>query len=427
MEPSRIVILNDRSVAAGGATALALLSAKLFCDAGFKVTYITGDDGSQATLPSDVELIALGGSPLLQKRKVAAVRDGLYNFAARDLVSQTVRKLDGPGLVYHLHGWAQILSPAVFSALRCVEDRLLIHAHDFFMSCPTGSYFNYQSRQVCNLTPLSAKCSTTDCDKRGPLHKPFRIARYVTRSRTFAGADSPALIAAIHPAMLSFLERADLSARQLRVVRNPANAYCSERVPAEDNDEIVFIGRVTQEKGIHLAIGAAAKAGRRLTVIGDGRERDRLSAEHPEVTWLGWLSHAKIAERIKSARALVMPTLVPEPFGLVAVEALQSGVPLVAFEHSFIASEASDLGCAFLAKSLDPNALSQALQLLDDYDAVKAASENAFRSAHTLTCTHTHWRDELLKLYRELLVSSQQARNVPEHRVISPTNEHVQA
>lgn len=403
MIPSRIVIINDRSLAAGGATALALLSARLFSEAGYDVTYITGDDGCEADLPAAVELVTLGQKPLLQRSMASRVGHGLYNPAARRLLEREIARLDGPRVVYHLHGWAQILSPSVFAALGPVESRLVIHAHDFFMACPTGTFFDFATQQVCERSPLTPGCLAASCDKRSALQKAFRVSRFVVRKRLFAGSLSPAAIAVIHPAMVPYLERSDLSADRLHVVRNPARTFRTSRVRAEDNDEIFFIGRVSREKGPRLAAQAARLAGRKLRLIGDGREREELAVEFPEVAFEGWLEHEEIAQRIGKARAIVMPSFMPEPFGLVALEALQSGVPLVAFSDSFIAREAERLGCAFLAGDRQPETLAAAIARLDDDTVVEQASRRAFDASPSLTCTEEQWRDQLHQLYVDLL------------------------
>ncbi|MDP4574925.1 glycosyltransferase [Qipengyuania sp. G39] len=407
MVPSRIVIINDRSIAAGGATALALLSARLFSEAGIRVTYATGDDGSQAQLPSSVDLNALGGKPLLQRGFASQVREGLYNSTARRFLEDTIAKLDAPDVVYHLHGWAQILSPSVFSPLSKVSDRLVVHAHDFFMACPNGAFFDFSRHDVCHRSPMSAGCLSARCDKRSTAQKAFRVARHFVRQRTFPAGQSPAAIVLIHPAMAPLLEKSDLVRDRMRVVRNPARAFLPTRVAAEQNSDIFFIGRVTQEKGLRVAAEAAQLAGRRLRVIGDGPDRAQLAADFPEIVWDGWLDHSVIAERIGTARALVMPSSLPEPFGLVAVEALQSGVPLIAFSDAMIAQEAESLGCAILAAERTPQVLAEAMRRLDDDGAVQEASERAYKFSPRLTCTQDEWRDRLLDLYSDLLVQAE--------------------
>lgn len=403
MTPDRIVIVNDASKAVGGATSLALLSARLFSDSGYEVVYVTGDSGEAHELPADVKIVALGGSTLLSLPIAERIGKGLYNAAAYDFVKQVVRQFDGPNVVYHLHGWAQILSPSVLRALSSVEGRLVIHAHDFFHACPNGTYFNFRQESVCNLRPMSLACMSTNCDKRSISQKVFRLTRMVVKKRLLDLGTTDALVAVIHPFMSEWMQKAGIARDRIRVVRNPVKAFRATRVEAEQNSDLFFIGRVEQEKGAELAAEAAHRVGRRLRIIGDGSDRPRLAEKFPDIVWEGWCSHAQIAELIGSARGLIMPSRLPEPFGLVALEALQSGVPLVAFADSFVAREAAEMGCAFLAADRQAGSLAQAVQMLDDDATVERASHTAFQRTMALSCTHDGWRDELLSLYDELL------------------------
>lgn len=406
MRPNRIVIVNDQSKALGGATALALLSARGFAAAQHEVVYVTGDSGEHVELPANVEVIALNGKPLLEMSLAERMAKGLYNREAHDFVQRAVRQFDGPGTVFHLHGWAQIFSPSVLAALAPVQDRLLIHAHDFFHACPNGTFFDFEKGTVCNRKPLGVSCLSTACDKRNSAHKAFRVSRFLLKQRLLDLRNTRALIAIIHPYMADWLARAAIDPGRLRVARNPVTPFRSERVEAERNSEMVFIGRVELEKGVDLAIEAAHGAGRKIRVIGDGAERQRLAALYPDVIWDGWSSHERIAELVTRARALIMPSRLPEPFGLVALEALQSGIPLVAFPDSFVASEAAQLGCAFLAKDRQAGSLTDAVRMLDDDMTVKKASETAFAQTRALSSTRESWLERLMELYGELLTEA---------------------
>ncbi|QFT77345.1 glycosyltransferase family 4 protein [Erythrobacter sp. THAF29] len=403
MNPRRIVILNDRSAALGGATSLALLSARLLSEAGHEVVYVTGDDGTQAELPSSVELIALGGRPLLELPALARTAKGLWNRDAHALVCKVIREFAGPETVFHLHGWAQVLSPSVMGALARVEDSLVIHAHDFFHACPNGTYFDFVDGEVCTRKPMSAGCFAANCDKRSYAQKLFRTARMAVKKTALDLGSTRALIAMIHPYMADHLARAGISRDRMRVVRNPVRPFVRDRVQAEKNREVFFIGRIEHEKGADLAISVAIEAGRPIRVIGEGSDRERLAAQYPQVQWEGWKSHEQIAQLISKARGLVMPSRLPEPFGLVALEALQSGVPLVAFADSFIGREAAERGCAFLAADRKPGSLADAIGTLDDDEAVARASRRAFEDTSDLSTIHESWLERLLELYREVL------------------------
>ena len=71
--------------------------------------------------------------------------------------------------------------------------------------------------------------------------------------------------------------------------------------------------------------------------------REALARQYPEVAFLGWRSREEMADLVGDARLLAMPSRYPEPFGLVALEAMAAGLPVAEFaaasgilEHTFL-------------------------------------------------------------------------------------------
>lgn len=411
----RVVIINDEAVASGGAAALALLSARLLHEAGIPVTFLTGDTGTGFPLQGNhnVEIDGLGSQPLLKLPVHRRIMDGAYNKAAYEAITRYIAQKDTPGTVYHVHAWAQILSPSIFSALKPVYSRLIISAHDFTLVCPNGSYANFNTNSVCSLTPLSGRCLASNCDKRRYADKLWRFARSWLRTRLLDMSKSNCTIASIHPMMNSWLERGGIPSSRIRTVLNPVKPFAKKRIPAEENSDIFFIGRLEFEKGVDIAAEAARTVGRRLRVIGDGAFREELLQRYPEVICEGWKTHDEISALLQEARFVVMPSRLPEPFGLVAHESLQSGIPIVAFKSAFIANEARELGCGIVAEASDAESLAAAFAELDSDDRVQHMSKTAFALSPGLANTPQSWCNELIALYGECLAGEKLPDTVP--------------
>jgi glycosyltransferase involved in cell wall biosynthesis len=103
----------------------------------------------------------------------------------------------------------------------------------------------------------------------------------------------------------------------------------------------VFLGRLAREKGAHSALEAAERAGTPLIVAGQPhwKDADYFSAEvEPRVRrrgqavrWVGEVGHADKVSLLGQAPALLFPIEWEEPFGLVMIEAMLCGVPVLAF------------------------------------------------------------------------------------------------
>ena len=214
----------------------------------------------------------------------------------------------------------------------------------------------------CSRVPLSMGCLLTHCDKRNYPQKLWRVSRQALLRRTLPRRGDWGGFLLIHPAMAPFLEQSGYPSESLFALRNPAAAFVAERVPAEKNRDFLFIGRVEAEKGIEELIAAVTSAGVTLSVIGDGPLYLPLKAAHPEVRFLGWMNRAEIAEEVRKARAVVMPSRYPEPFGLVAAEAVLSGLPVILSETALLAQEIQDQRLGFACNTRDPRAFSALLR-----------------------------------------------------------------
>jgi len=402
--PDRVVVINDQSAMRGGATGIALASLELLSAKGVPVTFIAGDDGTVADHRSRaVEFVPLGGRHILEQRTLDATRNGLYNASAERQIARWIRANDTPQTIYHLHGWSKILSPSVFRSLRAVAPRVVISAHDFFLVCPNGGYFNFQAERPCSLTPMGARCLVTACDRRNYGHKVWRWIRQAIQQALWDLGEVGAVVA-VHEGMLDHLQHGGVPRHKLCAVRNPVVPWRTTRVRAESNRTFFFVGRLDHDKGIDLLAAAAEKVGVPLRVIGSGPLATTLAREFPAVEQMGWRTRAEIGELIDDARVVVMPSRTRETLGLATVEALTSGVPVILSRQSMIAAEVANTGYGLVCDPHDQDMMVSALaQLARDDVLVGRMSRRAYAEAWRLAGTPTKWTADLLDIYRAVL------------------------
>jgi hypothetical protein len=138
----------------------------------------------------------------------------------------------------------------------------------------------------------------------------------------------------------------------------------------------LFLGRVCREKGPHLAIEAAKRAGIPLVIAGEVagyREhqdyfRDEIEpALDRKRRFVGPVGFKRKRELLAEARCLLVPSLAPETSSLVAREALACGTPVIAFPNGALAETIEDGRTGFLVT--DADAMADAIARTGDIDA----------------------------------------------------------
>lgn len=120
----------------------------------------------------------------------------------------------------------------------------------------------------------------------------------------------------------------------------------------DGGDYLAFLGRMSPEKGVDRAIGIAREAGVPLKIAGKiyPEERDYfesviaplLRAAEPLVEFVGELGQHEKNEFLGKAKALLFPINWPEPFGLVMIEALACGTPVIAWRRGSVPEVLAD-------------------------------------------------------------------------------------
>lgn len=142
---------------------------------------------------------------------------------------------------------------------------------------------------------------------------------------------------------------------------------------AEKDGYLLSLNRISPEKGTHLAIEAARRSGQKLIVAGkvDRADRDYYRdvveplIDGRDVVYLGEADQQMKRELYVRAKALLMPICWEEPFGLVAVEAMACGTPVLAFARGAMPELIKHRETGFLLHSLD-----EMVSALDELDSI---------------------------------------------------------
>lgn len=137
-------------------------------------------------------------------------------------------------------------------------------------------------------------------------------------------------------------------------------------------DDLIFLGRIHPDKGVHLAIEVARRSGRRLIIAGiiqdEAYYREKLKPhiDGEKVRYIGPMDVAGKNELFARASALIHLNTIPERFGLVLAEANAAGVPVIAMDLGSCREVIQDGQTGFLVHNV--NEAVQALKRLFEID-----------------------------------------------------------
>ena len=222
------------------------------------------------------------------------------------------------------------------------------YAHSYYGTCVSGSKMHRSPSQRCCTRRFGAACLAHYYPRRcGGLSPLTLVTQYrLQQSRLNLLHDyRRILVASRH--MAEEYARHGLQDKT-RVVPLPIESPSASPSPAKPSDTVrlLYLGRLEQTKGAHIAIDSAAlvaaMTGRHveLQMSGEGslesllkKQAAQAMARDPRftVTFTGWLETDRCVDSFDRTDLLLVPSCWPEPFGMVGVEASLRGLPAVAF------------------------------------------------------------------------------------------------
>ncbi len=351
-----VLILAEFASASGGAEKVALESARGLAEAGADVTYVQGVSGPADALLDHgrIRRIDLGLPDVWALGAVRAAATGIWHATAAERLADALSGLPARPDVVHLHQWTRSLSPSVFPVLSGSGAPVIVTLHDYFLACPNGVYYRFDTAEPCALAPLSAACIAAPCDARSRLHKLVRVARTATLRQVLRGRRLHVVHVcdASRRRMGELLAGCDLTHHR---VDNPVRMADGPAAEPAAGDAIAYVGRLTREKGADILAVAAPAARLKALFIGSGPLERDLRAR-PGVEVIGWQAPEAVWTILRRrARALAAPSRWYETGPLTVYEALAAGIPVIASERSGASEKVRDGQTGFVvAPELGP-------------------------------------------------------------------------
>lgn len=324
-----IIIICDFGYIEGGASRVAHESA-IELSKYFNVTlFCAVGPISKELKESKVNVKCLGQSDILNnKNRINAFYQGIWNKKAKNEFSDLLDKFSAIDTVIHVHTWTKGISSSIFKVAEIKGFKVLLTVHDYFLVCPNGGLYDYQKHIICEKRPLSYKCICTNCDSRSYAHKIFRVARQFVQNNSIRKRKNISYLFISNFAKRQLLKR-NPKIEKSYFLLNPINFENRFKVNCSENKLYVYIGRLTDDKGIRIFCEGVTKAGVPAIVIGRGILEKELKNKYRNIKFIGWLDKKDMAQYIKKARCLIFPSTYYEASPLTPLELMACGVPCI--------------------------------------------------------------------------------------------------
>ena len=364
----RILLVHNYYQIPGGEDTVVANEKKMLEDHGHKVFLYTRDNKE------------LNSFTIFQKLSLPL--NTVFSFKTYREVCHIIRKyrID----IVHVHNTLNLISPSVFYAAFSCKVPVINTLHNFRLQCPAGTF--YRNHHVCE-----------DCMKYGlscsVKHSCYRDSKLQTMASV--------LTIWLHRLIgtykkINFICLTDFNKKKLLEINNKKKKVIDEQkifvkpnftpevedskggsddtmFGLEDKKYYVFVGRVEEIKGIRLLVKTFEKNGQLLVVVGDGNDSDKINAylrrrNINNIIMLGRQERDAVNMIMMHAKAVIVPSLWYETFGMVVIEAYACRTPVIAADFGNVGDLVEDGRTGFKYRQDSPDALNLAVERMEKLD-----------------------------------------------------------
>ena len=284
----------------------------------------------------------------------------------------------------------------------------LRHIHDHRVYCPGFSKTWYRSNEICPI-PFSYQCLVNAYREHCATNKPVKLLKkYQAKFYELEVNQKLPRIILASKFMSTQLEINNFDLN--KVVILPHLVEIPKVVAAPKNKrQLLFVGRVTMEKGVQYAIEAMKYVDGLLTIVGTGPQMEeyQLLAKKLKVArkvrFVGEIPRKQVSQYYRETDVVVFPSIWPEPHGKSGPEAFAYGRPVVGFDSGGVREWLKDGFNGYLVPRLEVAVLAQkANYLLDNPKQAWKLGQNG-REFVQKYMSQTGYLRKLLKTYQETI------------------------
>lgn len=312
--------------------------------------------------------------------------------------------------VIHCHNIVRTISPSVLHAARKHKVPVVMTVHDYHLICPK-TWFIDKNGDPCKYG-FGWRCLLSDCNtfKRGNryfFYHLFKILKVWLHRKIIKNNVN---IFITPTENLSMWVEKSLCVNNVEVVPNFIDTSNICYKPVNDTKILLYIGRLSKEKGIEYLIKAIPLIRKKipeskLIIVGTGPEEKNLKklanniGADEGLTFTGWVNDSNLSKYIQNAEIIVIPSYWAENFPLVTLEAMAHGRSVVLSDIFGLSEriENNDFGY-FFEPGNSKDLADKLIDLLSNFELVKIMSRNARENVEDLYSPEKHY-EKIVKIY----------------------------
>ena len=326
-----------------------------------------------------------------------------------DMVSE--RGID----LVHFHNTFPLVSPAAYWAVRGRGAAVVQTLHNFRLMCAAANFYREQEGPDGKTGRICEDCIGKLLPLPAVQHSCYRGSR--AGSAVVAGMQvAHRLLGSYSRAVDRYVALSESGRRKLiegglsaELLSVKPNFMVSDPGTGKgDGGYALFVGRLTAEKGVRTLLNAWEQSGQQLPlkVVGEGPLLEELQNRAISLTGvelLGLQSRTDVRSLMANATLLIIPSVWPETFGMVALEAYACGLPVLASDIGALSSLVQDGVTGRHFRPGDAAHLAQVMKEMLSDPARLAAMRQAARQSYLTHYTAEINAGQQLEIYRQAL------------------------
>ncbi|HLK28108.1 MAG TPA: glycosyltransferase family 4 protein [Puia sp.] len=255
----------------------------------------------------------------------------LWNFSAAAKVRKAIHEFK-PAVI-HLHNWHYAIGPIVIRTAKKNNIPIILTIHNYRLLCPSGILLHDGSLFLESVKASFPWSAVRKKVYRNSTAQTFWLAFIVwfhKRIGTWKLVDKYILLT---DSVKDIFISSSLGINASQLVVKPNFLRDSNLLMKERKGFFLYVGRLSEEKGVNVLLDAFKNTDKELYIAGEGPLKEkvvRASNENPKIHYLGLLNREAVQEMIAQCSALIFPSIWYEGMPMTLIEAFAAGTPVIA-------------------------------------------------------------------------------------------------